>query len=147
MGGDQRDARGINRSSGQRATVTGNDGVMPCWAGYTVNCSRVSCGRTRRKRYQVGIKLVVAVTDHEWSELLRQKPDLTEVNFWAPSGATFKALDARSRHMPKRQFKPRRSMLSFKVLPAPAPIQIHSPFALRFCVMPYSRPAPAAKPR
>jgi len=41
----------------------------------------------------VAIKLVVAVTDHEWFELLRQKPDLTEVNFWAPSGANFKALE------------------------------------------------------
>jgi hypothetical protein len=50
-------------------------------------------------------------------------------------------------HMPKRQFKPTRSMLSLSVLPAPAPIQIHSPLALRFCVMPYSTPAPAAKPR
>ena len=41
----------------------------------------------------MAIKLVVAVTDHEWFELLRQKPDLTEVNFWAPSGANFKALE------------------------------------------------------
>lgn len=41
----------------------------------------------------MAIKLVVAVTDHEWFELLRQNSDLTEVNFWAPSGANFKALE------------------------------------------------------
>lgn len=28
-------------------------------------------------------------------------------------------------HIPKRQFTPARSMFSFKVLPAPAPTQIH----------------------
>jgi hypothetical protein len=50
-------------------------------------------GCVRRKSGQVAIKLVVAVTDHEWFELLRQKSDLTEVNFWAPSGANFKALE------------------------------------------------------
>jgi putative restriction endonuclease len=41
----------------------------------------------------VAVKLVVAVTDHDWFELLRQKPDLAEVNFWAPSGANFRALE------------------------------------------------------
>lgn len=38
------------------------------------------------------IKLLIAVTDRDWFELLRRKPELTEVNFWAPSGAPFKAL-------------------------------------------------------
>ncbi len=38
------------------------------------------------------INLVVAVTDGDWFELLRSRSDLTEVNFWAPSGATFQAL-------------------------------------------------------
>lgn len=34
----------------------------------------------------MAINLVVAVTDGDWFELLRQEPDLDEVNFWAPSG-------------------------------------------------------------
>jgi hypothetical protein len=38
------------------------------------------------------INLIVAVTDDDWFNLLRRKPDLKEVNFWAPSDATFKAL-------------------------------------------------------
>ena len=49
-------------------------------------------------------------------------------------------------YMPKRQFTPARTMFSFKVLRAPAPTHIHSPFALKFGVMPYSTPAPAARP-
>jgi putative restriction endonuclease len=40
----------------------------------------------------MGIPIVVAVTDENWFELLRQKPDLDEVNFWAPSAANFRAL-------------------------------------------------------
>lgn len=40
----------------------------------------------------MAINLVVAVTDGEWFELLRGERDLTEVNFWAPSSANFKAL-------------------------------------------------------
>ena len=40
----------------------------------------------------MGISLVVAVTDNDWFELLRRKPDLSEVNFWAPSAANFRAL-------------------------------------------------------
>jgi hypothetical protein len=39
------------------------------------------------------IDLVVAVTDDNWFDLLRRRPDLDEVNFWAPSGANFRALD------------------------------------------------------
>jgi putative restriction endonuclease len=38
------------------------------------------------------INLIVAVTDDDWFNLLRRKPDLKEVNFWAPSDSTFKAL-------------------------------------------------------
>lgn len=38
------------------------------------------------------INLVVAVTDSDWFELLRQQPNLAEVNFWAPSAANFRAL-------------------------------------------------------
>lgn len=37
-------------------------------------------------------KLVIAVTDGDWFEHLRRRPNLPEVNFWAPSGAEFKAL-------------------------------------------------------
>jgi putative restriction endonuclease len=40
------------------------------------------------------IRLVVALTDPEWFEHLRAKPDLLEVNFWAPSGRSFRALTA-----------------------------------------------------
>jgi putative restriction endonuclease len=38
------------------------------------------------------INLVVAVTDGDWFEQLRQQQDLAEVNFWAPSAGNFKAL-------------------------------------------------------
>jgi putative restriction endonuclease len=40
----------------------------------------------------MGISLVVAVTDSDWFEMLRHRTDLAEVNFWAPSGANFRAL-------------------------------------------------------
>jgi putative restriction endonuclease len=40
----------------------------------------------------MGIKLVVAVTDSDWFTLLRQQPLLKEVNFWAPSDKSFRAL-------------------------------------------------------
>lgn len=38
------------------------------------------------------INLVIAVTDGDWFEMLRRQPGLDEVNFWAPSAASFKAL-------------------------------------------------------
>ena len=41
----------------------------------------------------MAINLVVAVTDSDWFETLRRRSDLTEVNFWAPSGTGFKALE------------------------------------------------------
>src|SRR5215471_9848742 len=40
----------------------------------------------------MGINLVVAVTDDDWFEMLRQRTNLTEVNFWAPSATPFRAL-------------------------------------------------------
>jgi putative restriction endonuclease len=40
----------------------------------------------------MSINLIVAVTDDDWFNLLRRMPDLKEVNFWAPSDSTFKAL-------------------------------------------------------
>jgi len=40
----------------------------------------------------MGINLVVANTDSNWFEMLRQQPNLTEVNFWSPSATSFKAL-------------------------------------------------------
>ena len=40
----------------------------------------------------MGINLVIAVTDGDWFEMLRQQPNLDEVNFWAPSAANFRAL-------------------------------------------------------
>jgi len=42
----------------------------------------------------LAIKLVVAVTDREWFELLKRQPGLSEVNFWAPSPTRFRALSA-----------------------------------------------------
>lgn len=41
----------------------------------------------------MGLNLVIAVTDGEWFETLRRQPDLSEVNFWAPSAAGFRALE------------------------------------------------------
>ena len=41
----------------------------------------------------MGINLVIAVTDGDWFEMLRQQPNLDEVNFWAPSAANFRALE------------------------------------------------------
>ena len=38
------------------------------------------------------INLVIAVTDGDWFDMLRQQPNPTEVNFWAPSAANFRAL-------------------------------------------------------
>lgn len=40
----------------------------------------------------MAIKLAVAITDGEWFELLRHRTILSEVNFWAPSAASFRAL-------------------------------------------------------
>lgn len=40
----------------------------------------------------MAITLVVAVTDSDWFNLLRQQTLLKEVNFWAPSDKSFKAL-------------------------------------------------------
>ncbi|MEO3475963.1 HNH endonuclease [Roseomonas sp. CAU 1739] len=40
----------------------------------------------------MAINLVIAVTDDDWFEMLRHRPDITEVNFWAPSAANFRAL-------------------------------------------------------
>ncbi len=41
----------------------------------------------------MGINLVVAVTDGQWFERLRRKPELPEVNFWAPNPRGFRALE------------------------------------------------------
>lgn len=40
----------------------------------------------------MAINLIVAVTDGDWFQMLRRRPDLAEVNFWAPSGRSFRAL-------------------------------------------------------
>ena len=40
----------------------------------------------------MGVRLVVAVTDGDWFDHLRSRPHLDEVNFWAPSARSFKAL-------------------------------------------------------
>ncbi len=39
------------------------------------------------------VKLVVAVTDRDWFEHLRSRPEITEVNFWSPGTASFRALE------------------------------------------------------
>jgi hypothetical protein len=38
------------------------------------------------------VQLIIAVTDRAWFDHLRATPDLTEVNFWSPGAASFKAL-------------------------------------------------------
>jgi putative restriction endonuclease len=40
----------------------------------------------------MSINLIVAVTDDDWFRMLRRVPNIREVNFWAPSDSTFKAL-------------------------------------------------------
>jgi len=40
----------------------------------------------------MSVRLIIAVTDGDWFEQLRRKSDLSEVNFWAPSDSTFRAL-------------------------------------------------------
>jgi len=40
----------------------------------------------------MAIKLIIAVTDGDWFNMLSPKRDLAEVNFWAPSANSFKAL-------------------------------------------------------
>jgi len=42
----------------------------------------------------LAINLIVAVTDYEWFDLLRLQPNLSEINFWAPSAANFRALQS-----------------------------------------------------
>lgn len=42
----------------------------------------------------MGISIVVAVTDRDWFEHLRGRPQLTEVNFWSPSPRPFRALSS-----------------------------------------------------
>ena len=41
----------------------------------------------------MSVRLVVAVTDGDWFAHLRRMPSLAEVNFWAPSSGSFKALE------------------------------------------------------
>lgn len=41
----------------------------------------------------MAVKLVVAVTDSDWFDHLRARQEVSEVNFWAPSGINFKALE------------------------------------------------------
>jgi putative restriction endonuclease len=40
----------------------------------------------------MSVKLIVAVTDGNWFDLLRRQTSLAEVNFWAPSARDFRAL-------------------------------------------------------
>src|SRR5215831_428461 len=42
----------------------------------------------------MAVRLLVAVTDRDWFEHLRTKPALSEINFWAPGAAPFRALEA-----------------------------------------------------
>jgi putative restriction endonuclease len=41
----------------------------------------------------MAVRLVVAVTDGDWFDHLRLKPELAEVNFWSPSATNFRALE------------------------------------------------------
>jgi putative restriction endonuclease len=40
----------------------------------------------------MAVNLVVAITDYDWFQALRVREDWPEVNFWAPSGTNFRAL-------------------------------------------------------
>ena len=40
----------------------------------------------------MSVRLIVAVTDGDWFDQLRQQPDLPELNFWSPSDSSFRAL-------------------------------------------------------
>jgi putative restriction endonuclease len=40
----------------------------------------------------MSVRLIVAVTDGDWFNQLRQQADLSEVNFWSPSDSSFRAL-------------------------------------------------------
>jgi len=40
----------------------------------------------------MSVRLIVAVTDGDWFNQLRQIPNLTEANFWSPSDSAFRAL-------------------------------------------------------
>src|ERR1700733_417562 len=40
----------------------------------------------------MSVRLIVAVTDGEWFDQLRQMPNLAEANFWSPSDSNFRAL-------------------------------------------------------
>ncbi len=42
----------------------------------------------------MAVRIVVAVTDRDWFEHLRSRPQLTEVNFWSPSPRPFRALSS-----------------------------------------------------
>ena len=41
----------------------------------------------------MSVRLVVAVTDGDWFDHLRGKPELAELNFWSPSATSFRALE------------------------------------------------------
>jgi putative restriction endonuclease len=56
-------------------------------------CSRTPISLTRENaRRRMSIRLIVAVTDRDWFNHLRQIPNLSEANFWSPSASTFRAL-------------------------------------------------------
>jgi putative restriction endonuclease len=40
----------------------------------------------------MSVRLIVAVTDGDWFDQLRQQANLSEVNFWSPSDSSFRAL-------------------------------------------------------
>src|SRR5215475_16218119 len=42
----------------------------------------------------MAVRLLVAVTDRDWFEHVRTRPALSEINFWAPGAAPFRALEA-----------------------------------------------------
>ena len=71
-----------------------NDFVTHRQSRQSGNTHRPQASRRQECSSEVtmGINLVVAVTDDDWFEMLRKRPNLSEVNFWAPSAATFRAL-------------------------------------------------------
>lgn len=47
-----------------------------------------------RRIIHATVRAWIANTDYEWYRFLAARPDLDEVNFWRPSGGTFRALSA-----------------------------------------------------
>ena len=69
------------------------------------------------------IRFVVAVTDYNWFQVLRQLPHLSTINFWTPSTRHFRALQAGDcflfkLHAPHNMIVGRGTFDHFKIVPS-----------------------------